>query len=92
MKQQQNGCIIEQQFMTDKNFARNIQYIESETQGDCEIYYSMENNTLGEAALVVVEETGEENFRTFLSETRSMVMLKDIARLYNYTQSKNKCM
>jgi hypothetical protein len=47
------------------------QFIESETQGDCEIYYSMENNTLGEAALVVVEETGEENFPgTFLSETR----------------------
>ena len=48
------------------------QFIESETNGDCEIYYSMENNTLGEAALVVVEETGEENFPgTFLSETRS---------------------
>ncbi len=48
------------------------QYIESETDGDCEIYYSMENNTLGEAALVVVEETGEENFPgSFLSETRS---------------------
>ena len=47
------------------------QYIESETDGDCEIYYSMENNTLGEAALVVVEEHGEENFPgTFLSETR----------------------
>ena len=47
------------------------QFIESETNGDCEIYYSMENNTLGEAALVVVEETGEENFPgTFLSETR----------------------
>ena len=48
------------------------QYIESETNGDCEIYYSMENNTLGEAALVVVEETGEENFPgTFLRETKS---------------------
>jgi hypothetical protein len=47
------------------------QYIESETDGDCEIYYSMENNTLGEAALVVVEEMGEENFPgSFLSETR----------------------
>ena len=48
------------------------QFIESETNGDCEIYYSMENNTLGEAALVVVEETGEENFPgTFLSETKA---------------------
>ena len=47
------------------------QYIESETNGDCEIYYSMENNTLGEAALVTVEEQGEENFSgTFLTETK----------------------
>ena len=47
------------------------QYIESETNNDCEIYYSMENNSLGEAALVVVEEQGEENFPgTFLTETR----------------------
>jgi len=47
------------------------QHIQTETEDDCEIYYSMENNTLGEAALVVVEEHGEENFPgTFLSETR----------------------
>ena len=33
------------------------------------IYYSLENNTLGEAALVSVAEIGEENIRgTFLSE------------------------
>jgi hypothetical protein len=37
------------------------------TQND--IYYSVENNTLGEAALVVINEIGEENIRgTFLSQ------------------------
>jgi hypothetical protein len=37
------------------------------------IYYSLENNTLGEAALVSVAEIGEENIRgTFLSEPARM--------------------
>jgi hypothetical protein len=37
------------------------------TQND--IYYSVENNTLGEAALVVIEQVGEENIKgTFLSQ------------------------
>ena len=37
------------------------------TQND--IYYSVENNTLGEAALVVISEFGEENIKgTFLSQ------------------------
>ena len=48
------------------------QYIQNETSGDCEIYYSMENNTLGEAALVTVEEQGEETIPgTFISESKS---------------------
>ena len=35
------------------------------------VYYSVENNTLGEAALVVIDEIGEENIRgVFLSEPR----------------------
>jgi hypothetical protein len=46
-------------------------YIELETEGKSEIYYSMENNTLGEAGLVVIEELGEDNIPgTFLSESR----------------------
>lgn len=37
-----------------------------------EIYWSLESNTLGEAALVIIRDTGEENFPgTFLSEKRS---------------------
>ena len=48
------------------------QYIDTETEGECEIYYSVENNTLGEAALVVIEEQGEETIPgTFLTESKS---------------------
>ncbi len=48
------------------------QYIETETGGECEIYYSVENNTLGEAALIVIEEQGEETIPgTFLTESKS---------------------
>ena len=37
------------------------------------IYYSLENNTLGEAALISVAELGEENIKgTFLSEPKTM--------------------
>ena len=35
---------------------------ELESKGATEIYWSVENNTLGEAALVVIRDTGEENF------------------------------
>ena len=48
-----------------------LMYIETETDGEAEQYYSVENNTLGEAALVVIAETGEEFFPgTFISETK----------------------
>jgi hypothetical protein len=40
-----------------------------EKGGEPQIYYSVENNTLGEAALIVVRDLGEENFQgLFLSE------------------------
>ncbi|MNK29826.1 Terminase-like family protein [compost metagenome] len=42
-----------------------------EQAGEPEIYWSVENNTLGEAALVVIEDTGEENFPgVFVHEPR----------------------
>jgi hypothetical protein len=38
---------------------------------DSEIYWSVENNTLGEAALVAINEMGEENIAgTFITEAR----------------------
>lgn len=45
--------------------------IQEQTNNKSEIYWSLENNTLGEAALVVVREMGEENIPgTFLSEPK----------------------
>lgn len=45
-------------------------YLYEEIGTETDIYYSVENNTLGEAALVSISELGEENIRgTFMSET-----------------------
>ncbi len=50
---------------------RNI-LLEIWEHGKPEIYWSLESNTLGEAALVIIRDTGEENFPgTFLSERKS---------------------
>ena len=46
------------------------QYIYDQIGTDADLYYSVENNTLGEAALVCISEIGEENIRGyFLSES-----------------------
>jgi hypothetical protein len=45
----------------------------AETVAQTNIYYSVENNTVGEAALISISEIGEENIRgIFLSEPRHM--------------------
>jgi len=45
----------------------------AETVNQNNIYYSVENNTVGEAALICINEIGEENIRgIFLSEPRGM--------------------
>ena len=47
-----------------------IQHIYDITHDDKNIYYTVENNTIGEAALISIAEYGEENIRGyFLSET-----------------------
>jgi hypothetical protein len=47
------------------------QYLAEVTQSPTSVYYSLENNTLGEAALVVLSEIGEENIMgTMLTEPR----------------------
>ena len=44
-------------------------YVSEAIGSDTDVYYSVENNTLGEAALVTIAEIGEENIRgIFLSE------------------------
>ena len=55
-----------------KNMREILKYIHDqgvEKGGAPQIYYSVENNTLGEAALIVINDIGEENFHgLFLSE------------------------
>lgn len=47
-------------------------YIDDEAKNKSEIYYSLENNTLGEAALVTVQDLGEEFIPgTFISESKA---------------------
>ena len=49
--------------------AEITKYITDEIQDNYSVYYSVENNTLGEAALVSISEIGEENISgIFLSE------------------------
>jgi hypothetical protein len=49
-----------------------IQHIYDATKDDKSTYYSVENNTIGEAALISIAEYGEENIRGyFLSDTNS---------------------
>ena len=49
--------------------ANIIQHINEHVKDDKSIYYSIENNTIGEAALISIAEYGEENIRGyFLSE------------------------
>lgn len=45
----------------------------ADVTGSNNVYYSVENNTLGEAALVAISEIGEENFHgTFLSQPKKL--------------------
>jgi|15BtaG_2_1085339.scaffolds.fasta_scaffold00458_3 hypothetical protein len=65
---QHNKTSIQHQIRIVKQI---LELIEKDSNETAEIYYSIENNTLGEAALVVVEEIGEENIPgTFLSEPK----------------------
>ena len=54
---QHNKTRIEDQVALLRSIGK---YIES--QGEPEVYWSVENNTLGEAALVVIRDTGEDHF------------------------------
>jgi hypothetical protein len=63
-----NKTIIQRQVVILKEICQHI----TETIGtQNSVYYSVENNTLGEAALVVISELGEENIAgVFLSEPK----------------------
>lgn len=63
---QHNRTIIQRQVQIIKEIC---QFIYDEIGSESDIYYSVENNTLGEAALISIAEIGEENIRgIFLSE------------------------
>lgn len=62
-----NKTPITEQIKILKGILQEIQ----QDASDSEIYWSVENNTLGEAALVVIAEMGEENIPgSFISESR----------------------
>ena len=60
----------------------------SETVNPNNIYYSVENNTIGEASLISISEVGEENIRgIFLSEPKRMGSSRRYRRGFNTTNS-----
>jgi hypothetical protein len=64
-----------------------MQYIKD--QGAYQIYWTVENNTIGEATLVVIRDTGEENFPgEFIHEPQKIAGKK--ARKGFHTNHKNK--
>lgn len=64
-----NTTPVQQQIRIMREILKYIMDQGAEKGGTTQIYYSVENNTLGEAALVVINDIGEENFPgLFLSE------------------------
>ena len=62
-----NKTIVQRQCIILKEICGYL----AEVAGNNNVYYSVENNTLGEAALVAINEIGEENIAgTFLSEPK----------------------
>lgn len=60
---------IQSQVKVMREILKYIQDRGTERGGQPQLYYSVENNTLGEAALIVIRDIGEENFPgLFLSE------------------------
>ena len=62
-------------------------YLYEITGTDTDIYYSVENNTLGEAALIVISEIGEENIHgTFLTEPKKVGNARTYRRGFTTTK------
>ena len=61
--------------------------IAEETNDKNSVYYSVENNTIGEAALISIADIGEENFPgVFLSETKGHGNSRRFRKGFNTTQ------
>jgi hypothetical protein len=82
---QHNKTIIQQQVKIMKDI---VQYLFTITENKNNIYYSVENNTLGEAALVAINELGEETFNgIFLSEPSKYGVSKKYRKGFTTTHS-----
>ena len=81
---QHNKTPIQMQIKIMKKILEEIE----EQAPNSEIYYSVENNTLGEAALISIEEMGEENIPgIFLSEPRKRGATRRYRKGFNTTNS-----
>lgn len=64
-----------------------LEFIFSVVGEENDIYYSIENNTVGEAGLVAISEIGEENLRgVFLSEPKRIGNVRSFRKGFNTTQ------
>jgi len=67
-------------------FVEIIKHLNETVEDNNSIYYSVENNTLGEAALISLAEYGEENIQgIFLSESKKMGNGKRFRKGFNTT-------
>ena len=80
---QHNKTPVQQQV---KILAEITKYLYETTGTDNDIYWSVENNTIGEATLVAINEYGEENIRgTFLSEPKKLGVSRTYRKGFNTT-------
>jgi hypothetical protein len=81
-----NKAPVEEQVRTMRNILEELNQA-----GKPEIYWSVESNTLGEAALVVIRDTGEENFPgTMLHDPKNRLQGKSGRRAGFVTTNKSK--
>jgi hypothetical protein len=81
-----NKTPIEEQVRTLKRILEEIHSFDRP-----ELYWSVESNTLGEAALVVIRDTGEENFPgTMLHDPKNRLQGKTTRRMGFVTTNKSK--
>jgi hypothetical protein len=77
---------IQSQIKHMREILKYIQQRGEERGGAPQIYYSVENNTLGEAALIVISDLGEENFPgLFLSEPMRKGHVRKFRKGFNTT-------
>lgn len=80
---QHNKTPVQQQIKLLKSICQTLH---ETTESDTDIYYSVENNTLGEAALICISELGEENIHgIFMSEPRKSGQARSFRKGFNTT-------